>query len=135
MSLGRMAVTGLLLGAAACTTKRRVQPTEYFAKNSPDVVWVTYTNNTIVSVTQPEIAGDTLRGMRQGTQHPVAIPMDQVQSVKAKTPDNAKTAILITGALTGFVASVYALWISKTGPKTDGVSCGFNEDAIAIPYC
>ena len=73
--------------------------------------------------------------MRQGTQQPIAIPMDQVQSVKAKIPDKAKTAILVTGALTGFVATVYALWISKSGPKTGGVNCGMNEDALAIPYC
>jgi len=135
MSLGRVAVAGLLVAATACTTVRRVQPAQYFAVNSPDVVWVTSTNNAVVPVAQAEIAGDTLKGMRQGTRQPVAIPLDQVQSVKARTPDKAKTAILVAGVLTGFVASVYALWISKTGPKTDGVTCGYNEDAIAIQYC
>jgi len=135
MSLGRVAGAALFVGVAACTTVRSVQPAPYFAVNSPEVVWVTYTNKTVVTVAQPEIAGDTLKGMRQGTQQAVAIPLDQVRSVQARTPDAKKTALLVTGALTGFVASVYMLWISKSGSKTGGISCGFNEDAIAIPYC
>ena len=138
MVLSRVAFAGLLVGVTGvvgCTTVRRVQPDKFFATNSPDVVWVTYTNNAVVPVAQPDLAGDTLRGMRQGTQEPVAIPLDQVRSVQAKLPDRTKTIILVTGGLTGFVASVYVLWISKTGPKTDGTNCGYNEDAIAIPYC
>lgn len=135
MPLGRTTLAGLLFAATACTTVRRVQPAPYLAQNSPDVVWVTYDNNVVVPVAEAEIRGDTLRGMRQGTQQRVAIPMGQVQSVKAKTPDKAKTAILVTGALTGFVVSVYALWISKAGSKTGGVDCGLDPDAMAIPYC
>ena len=138
MVLNRVALATLLLEAAgvvACTTVRRIEPVPYFAQNNPDVVWVTYTNNTVVPVAQPDLAGDTLKGMRQGTQQPVAIPLDQIRSVATKTPDSRKTAILVTGVLAGLVGSVYTLWISKAGSKNDGVSCGFNEDAIAIPYC
>ena len=138
MVLNRVALAGLLVGVAtvgACTSVRRVQADAFFATNSPDVVWVTYTNNTVVPVAQPELAGDTLRGMRQGTQRPVAIPLDQVRSVQAKVPDATKTAILVTGALTGFVASVYALWISKAGPRTDGVLCGSDPKSVPIQYC
>ena len=120
---------------SACTSVRRIQPSEYFSKNSPDVVWVTYTNKTVVPVAQPDVVGDTLKGTRQGTSQVVAIPLDQVLSVRARTPDNAKTAVLITGALTGLVASVYALWISKAGPRTGGIDCGVNEDAQPIPFC
>ena len=138
MVLTRVALASLLVGVTgvvACTTVRRVPAGTFFATNSPDVVWVTYTNNTVIPVAQPELAGDTLRGMRQGTQHPIAIPLDQVRSVQAKVPDATKTALVVTGALVGFVASVYTLWISKAGSKTGGVNCGYNEDAIAIPYC
>ena len=138
MVRNRFAFAGLLVGVAgvvACTTVRRVQPDKFFATNSPDVVWVTYTNNSIVPVSQAEMAGDTLKGMRQGTQEPVAIPLDQVRSVQARLPDRTKTVLLVAGGLTGFVASVYVLWISQAGPKTGGTNCGYNEDAIAIPYC
>lgn len=135
MPLGRATLTGLFFAATACTTVRRIQPAQYLAQNSPDVVWVTYDNNVVVSVADAEIRGDTLRGMRQGTQQRVAIPLGQIQSVRAKTPDKAKTAILVTGALSGFVASVYALWISKSGSKMGGVDCGMDADAIPIPVC
>jgi hypothetical protein len=135
MPLRQITLAGLLLCATSCTTVRSVQPAQYFAQNSPDLVWVTYADHAAVPVTQPEIAGDTLKGMRLGTQQPIAIPMDQVQSIRARTPDKAKTAILVTGALTGFVATVYALWISKSGSRTGGIHCGMNEDALAIPDC
>jgi len=35
---------------------------------------VTYTNSAVVPLAQPEIAGDTLRGMRPGTSNPLSIP-------------------------------------------------------------
>jgi hypothetical protein len=134
----RVVLVGALIGAAgaaACTTVRQVHPVQYFAQNSPDVVWVTYTNNAVVPVAQPDLNGDTLKGMKPGTQEPVAIPLDQVRSVSARLPDNRKTAVLVTGLLAGFVGSVYTLWISKAGSNTRGVTCGFNEDAIPNPYC
>lgn len=141
----RVALAGLLFGVAAtgaCTSVRRV-PAEFISKNVPDVVWVTHSDNTVVPVTQPEIARDTLRGMLQGTQEPVVIPMDQVRTVQAKVPDRRKTVMLVVGGLSGFVASVYTLWISKAGPNSDGVSCGTygsaNEGSLGVgaprPYC
>ena len=132
----RVALAGLVFGAAAvgaCTSVRRV-PAEFISTYGPDVVWVTHTNNTVVSVAQPQIAGDTLRGMRQGTQEPVAIPMDDVRSVQAKLPDRTKTVMLVAGGLTGFVASVYAIWVSKAGPNSDGVTCGVYGSATEGPY-
>ena len=122
-------------GAVACTTVRRIDPVRFFAQNSPDVVWVTYPDNTVVPIAQADLAGDTLKGMKQGTQDPVSIPLDQVRKVSAKIPDSRKTALLVTGALAGLAGSVYLLWISKAGPRPAGISCGFNEDGIAIPYC
>jgi hypothetical protein len=132
-------VAGVALGA--CTSLRRVQPAEFLARNSPDVVWVTHANNTVVPVAQPEISGDTLRGMWRGTSRTVAIPLREIQRVQARVPDRTKTLIAVAGGLTGFVASVYALWISKAGPNADGVECGFYGSSTQgpvgapIPYC
>jgi hypothetical protein len=144
MLLNRIALAGLLFGVAgvgACTTLRRVQPAEYFARNSPEVVWVTHTNNTVVPVAQPEIAGDTLKGIWQGTQRPVAIPLDKVRSVQAKARDDMKTAVLLTTLGVAFASSVYFMWISKAGPNPSGVYCGVYETArdgpsgAPRPYC
>jgi hypothetical protein len=135
MSLSRVAVAGSLLGVAACTTVRSVQPAEYLMKNNPEVVWVTYTNNAVVAVVEPEIAGDTLKGTWQGRHQSVAIPLDQVRRMQAKVPDQRKTILLVTGALAGFGASVYALWISKAGDRTDGVDCGVDPDGHPYTFC
>jgi len=138
MLLGRMALAGLCVavaGIGACTSVRRIQPVEYLAENSPEVIWVTDASNTVVPVADAEIRRDTLRGMRRGTREPVAIPLNQVRNVRARTPDKTKNAILVTGVIVGFVSSVYALFISKTGSVTDGVECGFDEDGRPISYC
>ena len=122
-------------GVVACTSVRRIQPAEYLAENSPAVIWVTDASNAVVPVADAEIRRDTLRGMRRGTREPVAIPLDQVRNVRARTPDRTKNAILVTGVIVGFVSSVYALFISKTGTETGGVECGFDEDGRPISYC
>jgi hypothetical protein len=137
-------LAGVLLGAVAigaCTSLRPVQPAEFLAKNSPEIVWVTHVNNTIVPVSQPEISGDTLKGMWRGTQRPVAIPMGEIRRVQAKLPDRTKTVIFVAGALTGFATSVYAIWISKAGPNPNGIYCGTYGSSTQgpvggfIPYC
>lgn len=133
--LSRLVMTGLFLSGTACTSVRPVQPAAYFAEHAPEVVWVTYHNNATVPIGQPDLTGDTLRGVKQGTQQRVAIPLDRIRSVNARTPDKAKTAVLVTGALTGFVASVYVLWISKAGSVPGGIHCGFNEDGFPIASC
>jgi hypothetical protein len=141
----RVMLASLLVGVTgvvACTTVRRVQPAQFFATNSPDVVWVTYTNGTIVPVAQPEIAGDTLRGMRQGTRERVALPLDQVRSVRAKMPNVAKTALLATTLGVASVSAVYFMWVAKAGPDPSGVQCGVYGSArdgdpvgAPLPYC
>ena len=135
MSLRRIAAAGFVLGVTACTSVRPVQPDPFIPIHTPGVVWVTYPDNTVVPVAAPDVTGDTLRGMRQGTRKAVAISLRDVRSVQAKVPDGTKTAVFVTGALAGFVASVYVMWIRKAGPKQGGEECGYNEDAIAIPYC
>jgi hypothetical protein len=138
MVRNRVAFSGLLIGVVgigACTTLRRVQPAEFLAKNNPDVLWVTHANNTIVPVTQPEIAGDTLKGMWQGTQRRVAIPLSEVRRVRAKLPDSRKTAVLVTTLGMAGVSAVYFLWISKAGPRPEGVFCGPDQRGLAVPSC
>ncbi len=130
MMLNRIALVRLLwavAAAGACTTVRRIPPVEYLRTNNPDVVWVTYTNSAVVPLAQPEIAGDTLRGMRPGTSNPLSIPLDQVRSVQAKQLDHLKTGILLAALGTGAVSSVYFMWIKKAG---DGVTINCASDAV-----
>jgi hypothetical protein len=135
MVFRRVALAGLLLAVGACTSIRQVQTAQYILEQSPDVVWVTYTNNALVPVAEPRIAGDTLRGMRQGTQRPVAIPLGQVRRVQAKVPDPTKTVILLTALGVAAASSVYFVFIRQAGPRPDGTFCGYDLRSDAIPYC
>ncbi|HUL04296.1 MAG TPA: hypothetical protein VLV16_13835 [Gemmatimonadales bacterium] len=120
----------------ACTTVRPVQPAEYIPKYYPDVVWVTYADsNSEVLIDGPAIYGDTLRGTRQGGADSVAIPLGEVRSVRARTPDHTKTALLVGATVAGSVASIYFLWASKAGSNTAGVSCGVDPDGRPYMSC
>jgi hypothetical protein len=105
-----------------------VQPARFIFEHSPDVVWVTYTNDSIVPVARPKIEGDTLWGMRQGTQEHVAIPLDQVRSVQAKVRNAAKTALLATALGVTAVSALYVGFISKAGSGDVSLDCG--RDAV-----
>jgi len=138
MVLNQMGWVGVLLGvaaASACTTVRRVQPAEYLAENAPEMVWVTYTNNTVVSVAEPEIRRDTLRGVLQGAR--VKIPIGEVQSVRAKIPDHKKTALLVS---TLGVAAVSSLYLVLAGQSSgagggEGVYCPVDVRGRPVSSC
>ena len=128
------AVLGLV-AATACTTVRPVQPAEYIPKFYPEVVWVTYADNTEVPIDRPKIYGDTLYGTLAGAGDTVNIPLEQVTSVRARTPDRTKTALLVSGTIAAGIASVYFLWASKAGSNTAGVYCGFDPDGKPYQSC
>jgi len=86
----------VLLAITACTSVRTVRPATYIPAHSPPTVWVTYTDFSFVPVGQPRMVGDTLKGFWQGLAEPLAIPLDQIQSVQAKVPDHERTFILFS---------------------------------------
>ncbi len=57
----------------AVTWSGIVQPTVFIPEQNPPVVWVTYTDNSFVPVSEPKIVGDSLMGTWQGLAEPVAI--------------------------------------------------------------
>ena len=105
MMLNRVAWASLLAASGACMSTKQVQPAQYIPQFKPALVWVTYTDNSYVPVSKPQMVGDTLKGVWEGMQEPVAIPMNQIQSVQAKLKDPKKTVILFTtlSAVTGAV--------------------------------
>ena len=125
----RVASASLLVGVGvigACRTVKRIEPTQYLEENSPQLVWVTYTNNTVVLVADPEIRRDTLRGLLQGAR--VRIPMVEIQSVRARVLDPTKTAVLLGAMGVAAVSAMYFMFISKSGP--DGITIDCANDAV-----
>lgn len=129
MSLGRVAGAGLLLGVVACTSVRRVAPTEYLENNAPAVVWVTRSNNTVVVVLEPSIKRDTLRGKMNGER--VKIPLSEIQTVQAKVPDHKKTALLVTTVGVATVSTMYFTFMGKSSGGTT-VDC-FGDEVAKHP--
>lgn len=119
MTLQRLTLAIALLSTAACQTVRPVPSfTTFVPQQRPQLVWVTYTDNSIVPVMQPAIKGDSLVGTWQGLSEPVSIPLGQVKLVQARQEDRARTRWLV-GALSIFTAAgVYALTraTQKAGP-------------------
>jgi len=129
-AIHRWPAVGLLVGLVtigACTSVRQIHPSTYLEENAPSVVWVTYTDNTVVSVAEPEVRRDTLRGMLQGAR--VKIPLVDIQSVQAKVRDGAKTGLLLATLGIGAVSALYFLWISQSGPDGETTDCA--NDAVA----
>lgn len=128
MVLNRVVRAALLLGIAAssgCTSVRHIQPAEYLEAHAPQVVWVTYANNTVVLVADPEVRRDTLRGLLQGAR--VKIPLSEIQSVQAKVRDHTKTAILATTVGVAVVSSMYVGFIGKGSAKGTTIDCTGDE--------
>ncbi|HTP29628.1 MAG TPA: hypothetical protein VMK12_28680 [Anaeromyxobacteraceae bacterium] len=132
MALNRVVGTGLVLGLAACTSIRAVPPKNLVAKQLPDVVSVTYPDKTVLVVMGPEVSADTLRGLRWGTQDSVVIPLDSLQTIQAKVPDHAKTALLATTLGLAVATTVYVVF-SKTGKQNDSLDVCFGDEAMKHP--
>lgn len=132
MLLSRVAGVCLVLGTLACTSVRPVAPAKLTAKALPQVVSVTYPNQTVLVVMSPELSADTLRGLRWGTQDSVAIPLDSVQTVQAKVPDRTKTLLL--AATVGLLAlsSAYIV-LNKTGEPNSTDNHCFGDEAMKHP--
>jgi hypothetical protein len=127
MVLNRVVLAGLLLGvagSAGCTSVQHIQPTEYLENHTPQVVWVTYANNTVVLVANPEVRRDTLRGLLQGER--VKIPLSEIHGVQAKVRDHTKTAILATTLGVAVLSTMYVGFIGKGSGKA-GIDCTGDE--------
>jgi len=122
----RTSLTAILLGTLGCATLQPLrEPAQFIVAQNPKVVYVTYSNRTVEGVAQPRVSGDSLFGALQGNpSHRVAVPLSQVQLMRAKQPDGTRTAMLIAGLAVFAATSVYVL--AKTG---NDASC----DSVANP--
>src|SRR5262245_53540088 len=113
----RIANVCLVLGAAACTSVRPVEPSKLVASQLPPVVSVTYPDKTVLVVMRPALSADTLKGLRWGTEDSVAIPLDSVRTVDARVRDRTKTLLLAAAA--GLVVAAGAYIVSGSPGQED----------------
>ena len=137
MMHNRVALVGIICAVtAACTSVRTIHPTTYLEVNAPPVVWVTYNNKKVVSVGEPEVRRDTLRGTLEGAR--VKIPLADIQTVQAKVRDGGKTALLIGTIGVAAVSALYVGFISQAESSSGGgagVFCPVDKRGRAENFC
>jgi len=137
MMLNRVARVGLLGGIAAiaaCTSVRPISPRVYLEDNAPPVVWVTYHNNTLVPVAEPEVRRDTLRGTLEGAR--VKIPLADSQTVQAKVREGEKTVLFLSGVGVAAISTLYVALISQAGSSGgQGIICPVDKRGRNEGYC
>ncbi len=63
MSLARISLALIVLGSIGCATLRPVHdPAQFITRNHPPMVYITYTDNSSLPVTEPRVSGDSLFG-------------------------------------------------------------------------
>lgn len=97
----------LIIGGTACSSVQTVRNPAEFLTTRPDLVVVTYHDNSEVPISQPQMRGDTLFGTWQGLNEPVVVPMHQVKRVDAIQRDSKRTALLIFWVSAATVVTTY----------------------------
>jgi hypothetical protein len=130
MSILRLApVAAVLLGSAACAVVQPVrQPAQFIPQQHPDVVVVTYNDNSQVPVSKPQISGDSLIGTWAGLGEPVAVPLRDVQRIDAKQKSPKRTAMLVAGVTALGAGFTYAL----VRVTTSGKNCDYSYSPATL---
>jgi hypothetical protein len=66
-----------------------------------------------LELSNPQVAGDTLKGKWRTTMEDVALPLNDIESVRAKQPDAKRTVIL--SAAGAAILGVTGYWIANQG--------------------
>jgi hypothetical protein len=134
MPLNRIPLAGVLVAIGACSSVKAVQPAQFIPQAKPQMVWVTYTDNSFVPVSSPQMVGDTLKGTWGGLGEPLVIPLDQIQSVQARLPDHKRTIILFTVLGVAFTGVGYTLATAGNSGDPSFNGCGRTK-GIPNPDC
>ena len=128
MKLNGLPLAGLLLAAAGCHVVRPVQPATFIPQHNPEVVWVTYTDNSFVPVQGPRIDGDSLMGTWQGLAEPIAISLKEIQTVQARMPAPKRTVLLATVLTATVGGAIYS--IATAGNSGALTNCGATKGTM-----
>jgi hypothetical protein len=92
-------------------------PAEFIDAHNPARIWVTETNDSLITVDKPQMHRDTLAGFVAGAFR--ELPIDSVKFVRARLLDAGRTAVLVGAGALGVAAAVVAL----TGGKGNSNTC------------
>jgi hypothetical protein len=123
-------LAALSVPISSCKTMKPVSLDE-LRTLTPEQVWVTNNDRSVVLVTSPHVVGDTLVGYVNGTYE--EMPSSQLKQVTMERMATGKTAVLVGVIAVGFGGMVYAL----IGGKGDTRVCdpSYCEEHGEDPCC
>jgi hypothetical protein len=128
-----MLVPAMLLAAVGCKSVQPVvEPAQYIPAHKPNLVVVIDQDNAEILVADPQMAGDTIKGVWSGVGDPIAMPLDQVQRIDAIQPNKKRTRMLVAVLAVVGVAGGYAL---AQAIDEDGTACDYSyqPDTVVGP--
>jgi hypothetical protein len=123
-----VAVFGVLILGTGCTTIPVNSPTQYLSTNHPRTLLLTQADHSVVRMSEPHLAGDTVVGMVKG--HETAIPLSQLTDLKAVVASPTETEELV--AAVGATAAL-AVWVQRPARRPEFGGC--DSTAGPGPYC
>ena len=101
MKQRRASVALVLFATTGCSATYRVSPAQYVPQRSPERMVVVDKSGLIYVLERPEIEGEKLVGVLNGTRDTVALPMTGVEEATVRRKSPVRTAILVSGLSLG----------------------------------
>lgn len=124
MKVARVALAALFVAGTACSSVQQVRDPVQFLATHPDLIVVTYDDNSEVPVAQPRMSHDTIIGTWDGLNEAVALPMSHVRRVDAIQKDSKKTTMFILGLVGVTAAATYGF---VRVVQDNGMICDYNR--------
>jgi hypothetical protein len=118
-------IMALILGATACSTVQPVKsPTSFVVANSPQRVWITRTDGSVMELGVPHIVGDTLFGFLGLKLQ--EIPLESITQMRAVQKAPARTAAVVLGFT--LVAGGTYWWMNSKSSSNQSTCTGGEEE-------
>ena len=118
MTVVRVPRVAALLGSLACVSVQPLRdPAQSIPKVAPQVVYVTYNDNSKIPVSQPHVSGDSLYGTWQGVNEPVATPLNMVRLIEAKQPNPKRTTAMVVGLAAVTAGAIWTFSLITKGTE------------------
>jgi len=118
MTIVRVPLVAALVGSLACVSVQPLRdPAQSIPKANPDVVFVTYNDNSKIPLVQPHVSGDSLYGTWQGLNEPVATPLSAVRLIEAKQPNSRRTVAMVAGLAAVTAGAIWTFSLVTKGTE------------------
>jgi hypothetical protein len=122
-----MAAMAVHLGGCATWKVQELAPEQVIAEQTPDLVQVTKTDATRLTIWEPRVSGDSLAGLTEPDDAmwaagrsppqkvPVSIPLEEIRHVAVRRDD----AVWVAAGITGVALAAVLLYVGLVKPMEE----------------